>query len=270
MNNQYSRKKDDATEVVIGGKVYRLTGADSAYLQAVASFLNEKLAEVRTAAGYNHMDDEYRHLLLCLNLADEYFKEKKEAEQYQEEAREQESKVINLKHDLVTAKMKLEAALRQQSVVEARSQSWKKRYEELLGQAAAAGILAETEGKTVLRTDAGKQEEKAEKAEHTAKTEQAPLQQHTETKHDEKTVQDGKAEEESEQLHTESQQKQQARERDAREFAENLRYGNALRAATQTESLRTAAETQQFQRTDRVVILPEKDRKPRRRIIPEA
>ena len=120
-----------STDVLIGGKVYSLAGADAEHLQRVAALLNSKLAEVRGTAGYKNLDPEYRELLLNLNLADEYFKIREEADRYKDEAASMENELYTARHDLVSMKLKLENALKQQDVLERRVEEWKNRYEEL-------------------------------------------------------------------------------------------------------------------------------------------
>ncbi len=121
---------EQTTDVLIGGKIYSLAGGDPAYLQKVAGLLNAKLAEVRSTPGYKHMDPEYRQLMMNLNLADEYFRAREEAEQYRAEAAARESELYTARHDLVSLKLKLENALKQQDVLERRVEEWKNRYEE--------------------------------------------------------------------------------------------------------------------------------------------
>ena len=127
-------EKAVSTDVLIGGKVYSLAGADAEHLQRVAALLNSKLVEVRGTAGYKNMDPEYRELLLNLNLADEYFKVREEADRYQDEAASMENELYTARHDLVSMKLKLENALKQQDVLERRVEEWKSRYEELKGE----------------------------------------------------------------------------------------------------------------------------------------
>ena len=54
--------------VVIDGKVYRLSGGSDSYLQKLASYVDGKISELKTQAGYNKLSTEYRdiywHLLL--------------------------------------------------------------------------------------------------------------------------------------------------------------------------------------------------------------
>lgn len=107
-------------EVLIGGKIYRLTGADPAYLQKVAGYMNTKLAECRTAPDYRVLDADYRALLLNLNIADDYFKAESEREMLQKRVEELEKELYAVRHDVVSAKVKLENSLKQQEALEAK------------------------------------------------------------------------------------------------------------------------------------------------------
>ena len=69
-----------ATKVTIGGKTYTLSGNESeAYLQEVAAYLNEKIAQLRSDEDYRTVPMDMRNVLLQLNLADDYFKAKTQA-----------------------------------------------------------------------------------------------------------------------------------------------------------------------------------------------
>ncbi len=103
------------TQVLIGGKIYTLSGYESEeYLQRVAGYLNGKITEVKTAAGYQRMTPDMRSLLLNLNTADDYFKMKKQADQLNEQLAAKDKELYELKHELIQAQMKLEST--QQSV----------------------------------------------------------------------------------------------------------------------------------------------------------
>ncbi len=125
-------KKPNLTEVLIDGKIYSVSGEENAeYIQKVAQFVNEKIQEVRTLPGFKRLDEEYQTLLLNLNLADAYFKEKEEVTRLAEAAEEKERELYAVKHDMVSTQMKLEAALKQQEKLGERMEEWKKKYEEL-------------------------------------------------------------------------------------------------------------------------------------------
>ena len=106
-----------ATKVTIGGKTYTLSGNESeAYLQEVAAYLNEKIAQLRSDEDYRTVPMDMRNVLLQLNLADDYFKAKSEIRRLQKAVEEREQDLSDLKHELVATQMKLEAAsLRQDS-----------------------------------------------------------------------------------------------------------------------------------------------------------
>ena len=68
--------------VVINGKVYTLSGFEGEdYLQNVASYINGKISECKTSEQYRRMNTEYQGILLALNIADDYFKAKKIADE---------------------------------------------------------------------------------------------------------------------------------------------------------------------------------------------
>lgn len=123
-----------ATDVLIAGKVYSLKGADAEHLQRVAALLNRKIIEVRNTPGYKNLDNEYKELLMNINLADEYFKVLDELDEYKDELDAKEGELYAARHELVSLKLKLENALRQQNVLEKRAEEWKNRYEELKGE----------------------------------------------------------------------------------------------------------------------------------------
>ncbi|MDO4961691.1 MAG: cell division protein ZapA [Eubacteriales bacterium] len=119
------------TEVLIAGKVYKLAGADAEHLQRVAALLNAKILEVKNIPGYKNLDHDYKELLMNINLADEYFKVRDEADRLKAEAEAKENELYTARHDLVSMKLKLENALKQQNVLERRAEEWKTKYEAL-------------------------------------------------------------------------------------------------------------------------------------------
>ena len=71
-----SSSKTD-TEVIIGGKVFTLSGYESEeYLQKVASYINNKVNEYNKIDGFRRQPLDTQSVLLQLNIADDYFKEK--------------------------------------------------------------------------------------------------------------------------------------------------------------------------------------------------
>ena len=99
------------TEVIIGGKVYTLSGYESEeYLQKVASYINNKIAEYNKIDGFKRQPIDTQNVLLQLNIADDYFKGKKQIEMMEEQLSEKEKELYDIKHELITTQIKLETA----------------------------------------------------------------------------------------------------------------------------------------------------------------
>ena len=97
------------TEVLIAGKIFTLIGYESEeYLQKVATYINNKIAEFKKLDGYNHQTKENKSILLELNIADDYFKAKKQVEMVEEELSEKDKELYDLKHELINAQIQLE------------------------------------------------------------------------------------------------------------------------------------------------------------------
>ncbi len=97
------------TEVIIGGKVFTLSGYESeAYLQKVASYINNKISEYNKIDGFKRQPIDTQNVLLQLNIADDYFKSKKQIEMMEEQLSEKEKELYDLKHELIATQIKLE------------------------------------------------------------------------------------------------------------------------------------------------------------------
>lgn len=97
------------TEVMIGGKVFTLRGSESEeYLQRVAIYLNNKLAEYNKLESFRKQSVEYKNVLVQLNIADDYFQAKKKIDKLEEELERKEKELYDLKHDLISTQIKLE------------------------------------------------------------------------------------------------------------------------------------------------------------------
>lgn len=97
------------TKVLIGGKIITLSGYESeAYLQKVASYLNHKLTQLSDLPGYNRQPVEIKNTLLSLNIADDYFKAKRQAEIFEEDSQLKDKELYDLKHDLIDVQIQLE------------------------------------------------------------------------------------------------------------------------------------------------------------------
>ncbi len=99
------------TEVIIGGKVFTLSGYESEeYLQKVASYINNKIAEYSKIDSFRRQPLDSQGVLLQLNIADDYFKAKKQISVMEEELKAKDKELYDMKHDLISAQIKLESA----------------------------------------------------------------------------------------------------------------------------------------------------------------
>lgn len=98
------------TEVLIGGKVFTLSGYESEeYLQKVASYINNKMSEYSKIDGFRRQPLDTQNVLLQLNIADDYFKAKKQISILEEDIAAKEKELYDLKHELIAAQIKLES-----------------------------------------------------------------------------------------------------------------------------------------------------------------
>ena len=99
--------------VVINGKVYTLSGYEGEdYLQNVANYINGKISECKTSEQYRRMNTEYQGVLLALNIADDYFKAKKIADEAVRDDSDKEKQLYDLRHEVIEAQIKHEASLK--------------------------------------------------------------------------------------------------------------------------------------------------------------
>ena len=97
------------TEVIIGGKVFTLSGYESEeYLQKVASYINNKVNEYGKTDNFRRLPLDTQNVLLQLNIADDYFKAKQQISLLEEELKNKEKEMYDLKHELIASQIKLE------------------------------------------------------------------------------------------------------------------------------------------------------------------
>ncbi len=99
----------NTVKVLIDGRIVTLSGYESEeYLQRVASYLNNKIAELSTLAGYSHQPQDIKATLLALNIADDYFKAKAQAESMEEDMEAKDRETYDIKHDLIAAQIQID------------------------------------------------------------------------------------------------------------------------------------------------------------------
>lgn len=131
----------NTTQVLIGGKIVKLSGFESEeYLQKIAAYLNNKITQLSELPGYSRQPMETRHTLLSLNIADDYFKAKKQAEVFEEDSQLKDKEMYDLKHELIAmqiqldnAKKELEQAANEKKSLQKQIGKLEKDLQELLG-----------------------------------------------------------------------------------------------------------------------------------------
>ena len=99
----------NTAQVVIDGKIITLGGYESEeYFQKVAAYMNNKISELSQMPGYSRQAMETKHTLLSLNITDDYFKAKAQAEKLEREIEAKEKEIYNLKHDLIAEQIQSE------------------------------------------------------------------------------------------------------------------------------------------------------------------
>lgn len=127
----------NCTEVLIGGKVFTLSGFESEeYLQKVSTYLNHKITECTSIEGYNRQSAETRSILLALNIADDYFKAKKQGSALESDVQQKDKEMYDLKHELISTQIRCE---NQEQEIE--------RLKEEIGQLQMQIVKLETETK---------------------------------------------------------------------------------------------------------------------------
>ena len=104
------------TEVIIGGKVLTVSGNESAeYLQKVAAYINSKVNEYAKMDSFKRQSVEKQNMLIQLNIADDYFKAKKqiglleeEIQLLEQDLKAKDNELYDLKHELIATQIKLD------------------------------------------------------------------------------------------------------------------------------------------------------------------
>ena len=97
-------------DVIIDGKIFNIGGFESeAYLQKVASYINNMIMEFKQNENYRMQKMDMQRILLEINIANDYFKAKKQADLLENDLEIKEKEVYDLKHELIVSDSKAEA-----------------------------------------------------------------------------------------------------------------------------------------------------------------
>ena len=123
----------NTAQVVIDGKIITLGGYESEeYFQKVAAYMNNKISELSQMPGYSRQAMETKHTLLSLNITDDYFKAKKQAEIFEQDLQQKDQEMYDLKHELISLKMQIEEAQEQKNLLDGKVKELEKELDELL------------------------------------------------------------------------------------------------------------------------------------------
>lgn len=101
-------------QVLIGGKVYTLSGYESEeYLQKIALYINNKMDEMNGMPNYMRLNSDMQKILLEMNMADDYHKAKHQIEVLEADIEEKDKVEYDLKHELIAAQIRLEEATKE-------------------------------------------------------------------------------------------------------------------------------------------------------------
>ena len=99
----------NAVEVVVDGRVYKISGYESQeYMHQIAVYINEKMTQCHNTENYRKQSSDQRQLMLSMNLADDYFKAKNQAEGLTAELEKKERELYSVRHDLIEAQLEIE------------------------------------------------------------------------------------------------------------------------------------------------------------------
>ena len=118
----------NTAKVIIGGKIITLGGYESEeYFQKVASYINKKMDELSAMPGYSRQPMETKHTLISLNITDDYFKAKKQAEVFEQDLQQKDQEMYDLKHELISLRMQIEEAQKHERKPWNRRAFWRER-----------------------------------------------------------------------------------------------------------------------------------------------
>ena len=101
-------------DVIIDGKIYNIGGFESeAYLQKVATYINNMILDFKQNENYRMQNMDMQRILLEINIANDYFKAKKQADLLEGDLELKEKEVYDLKHELIVSDTKADTVTKE-------------------------------------------------------------------------------------------------------------------------------------------------------------
>lgn len=100
-------------EVIIDGKVYTLAGEESEeYMQRIASYVNNKIQELKVSPSYKKLNKDLQGILLALNISDDLYKTKEVLQMVKEEFDRKDKAIYDMTQQLSNEKLQADTAKR--------------------------------------------------------------------------------------------------------------------------------------------------------------
>ncbi|MDD4371440.1 MAG: cell division protein ZapA [Anaerostipes sp.] len=104
----------DIVEVIIDGKIFYLGGEESEeYMHKVASYLNHKTRELKSADNYRKLPPDMQSFHLALSVADDYMRQTQENDELEQQLEQKEGSLYEMKQQLVQLQIKRESLEKQ-------------------------------------------------------------------------------------------------------------------------------------------------------------
>lgn len=104
-------KQKRKMEVIIDGKVYTLAGEESEeYMQRIASYVNNKIQELKEVPSYKKLNKDLQSILLALNISDDLYKTKEVLKMMKEEYDKKDKEIYDKNQEILTEKLQAETA----------------------------------------------------------------------------------------------------------------------------------------------------------------
>ena len=97
--------------------------------------MNKKIGELETVPGYGRQPMETKHMLLSLNITDDYFKAKKQVETYELDLQQKDQEMyelISLRMQIEEAQKNEQEALDEKNLLEGKVKELEKELDEML------------------------------------------------------------------------------------------------------------------------------------------
>lgn len=124
-------EKNDV-QVVIDNKVLKMRGYESEdYLQKIASYINNKIAELNKSDSFRRASKDNQHRLIEVNIADDYYKAKEQAAKAEAELKIKQDELYDMKHDVINKDMMIKSTKESLKKAEEQLQEYSKRIVQL-------------------------------------------------------------------------------------------------------------------------------------------